>query len=95
MSIQELRKYKYDILKIASVYGVKDLKIFGAVARGKEDEESDIDLVVEMESGKTLLDRLAFKLKLEDLLGKNVDVISIGALKGKLKENVLKEVISI
>ena len=90
MHIAELRNRKEDILKLAFSYGVKDIRIFGSVARGEQDDNSDIDLLVEMEKDKSLFDRLGFKHELEQLLQQKVDVISVRAIHGRLKENILK-----
>ena len=91
MQIAELRNRKEDILKLAFSYGVKDIRIFGSVARGEQDDNSDVDILVEMDKNKSLFDRLGFKYELEKLLQKKVDVISVRAIRGRLKENILKE----
>lgn len=90
MQISEVRNRKEDILRLALNYGVKNIQIFGSVASGEQDSESDIDFLVEMEKGKSLLDRLGFKYELEKLLQKKVDVISVRALKERMRESVLK-----
>ena len=95
MHIAELRNRKEDILKLASIFGVKDIRVFGSVARNEENRDSDIDLLVEMEKNKSLFDRLGFKHELEQLLQQKVDVISIKAIHGRLKENILKESLSL
>ncbi len=69
MGIKELKEYKTEILRLAFKCGVKDVEVFGSVARNEYDTNSDIDFLVEMQIGKTLLDRLAFKNELEALLG--------------------------
>lgn len=91
MHIAELRNRKEDILKLAYTFGVKHIRIFGSVARNEQDESSDIDLLVEMEKDKSLFDRLGFKHELEQLLQQKVDVISVRAIRGRLKGNILKE----
>ncbi|KAF0153612.1 MAG: nucleotidyltransferase [Ignavibacteria bacterium] len=91
MHIAELRNKKEDILKLANIFGVKEIRIFGSVARNKQDRGSDIDFLVEMEKNKSLFDRFGFKHELEQLLQQKVDVISIKAIHGRLKENILKE----
>ena len=95
MHIGELRNRKEDILKLATIFGVKDIRVFGSVARNEEDRDSDIDLLVEMEKNKSLFDRLGFKHELERMLQQKVDVISIKAIHGRLKENILKESLSL
>ncbi|OGU66325.1 MAG: hypothetical protein A2499_15620 [Stygiobacter sp. RIFOXYC12_FULL_38_8] len=91
MHIAELRNKKEDILKLAYIFGVKEIRVFGSVARNEQNDNSDIDLLVEMEKNKSLFDRLDFKHEIEQLLQQKVDVISIKAIRGRLKENILKE----
>lgn len=55
--------------------------LFGSVARGEETADSDIDLLVEFESGSSLFDLVRLKAHLTDVLGRDVDVVSVGALK--------------
>jgi predicted nucleotidyltransferase len=65
MSLQSLiQEKREDILTIAQKHGAYNIKIFGSVARGEDREDSDIDLLVEMESDRSLLDRKCVALKL-------------------------------
>ncbi|ETX05108.1 MAG: hypothetical protein ETSY2_24930, partial [Candidatus Entotheonella gemina] len=72
-----VRNKRDDILCIATAYGASNVRIFGAVARGEDGPESDIDVLIDLESGRSLLDIVAIKQELEDLLGRKVDVLSI------------------
>lgn len=79
---------------IQNKFGVKKLGIFGSYVRGSETEKSDIDILVEFEQGfKTFDNYMDLKFYLEDLLNIKVDLISITALKPKLKEKIVKEVV--
>ncbi len=92
MNISELLKSKKDeILKIAEKHGAYNIRIFGSVARGEADEKSDVDFLVEFKPSVGLIDWSGLWLDLEDLLGRKVDVITEKALKGRIKERVLKE----
>jgi len=71
MNIEEIKKKVIPILKR---YHVKKAGIFGSVARGEETEESDIDILVEIDDRMSLLDFVGLKLELEDALGKKVDL---------------------
>jgi len=95
MSIKELNTYKESILSVAEHFGVKNIRVFGSMARKEEDVESDIDFLVEMEKGKTILDRIAFTQELQRLLGKKVDVISEKAIQGRIKENILRDAVKL
>lgn len=67
------------------------MRVFGSVARGEADEASDLDLLVEMEPGRSLLDLGGLKVELEELLERKVDVISEGGLYWLLRRRILKE----
>jgi predicted nucleotidyltransferase len=56
-----LKEKRKEILQIAKNYGAKNVRVFGSVARGEADEKSDIDLLVDMEPGRSLLDALLFE----------------------------------
>jgi len=82
---------KESISAVLKKYGVKRAALFGSIARGEATEESDIDLLVEFEEGKSLLDLAGLKLELEDLLRKKVDVLTYASLHPLLKERILSE----
>ena len=63
------------------------------MARGDADEASDLDFLVEMESGRSLLDLAGFHLDLEDLLGISVDVMTVGGLRERIRDDVLAEAV--
>src|SRR5215207_1199119 len=77
MSTAELIQQKRpEILRIAEKHGARNVRLFGSIVRGQADEASDVDLLVELEPGRTLLDHAALILELEKLLGRKVDVAS-------------------
>src|SRR5713226_9013088 len=90
-----LQTKREDILRIASQYGAYNVRIFGSVARGEADEKSDIDLLVNMEPGRSLFDLGGLLSDLEDLLGCNVDVVTEDSLRTRIKERVLKEAVAL
>ncbi len=93
-SIEKLLKAKReDILRIAAKHGARNVRVFGSVARGEADEQSDIDLLVEMESDRSLLDHAALWLELQEVLGCKVDVVSERGIKPRIRERVLKEAV--
>jgi predicted nucleotidyltransferase len=92
MNLQALLKEKRAaILEAANRHGARNVRIFGSVARGDFDEKSDLDFLVEMEPGRSLLDHAAFLNDLETLLGCKVDVVSEGGIKARIRERVLRE----
>ena len=92
MSLLELIKNKKkEILNLAEKYGAYNIRIFGSVARGEDDEKSDIDFLVDFKKGVSLLDWGGLLMDLRDLLGHNVDVATESVLKKRIKDRVLKE----
>ena len=90
-SFEVLRSKRQEILRIASDHGAKDVRVFGSVARGEVNPDSDLDLLVRLEPGYSLLDLIAIKQDLEDLLSCEVDVVTEAALSPYIREQVLQE----
>lgn len=94
MSLRSLIQEKREnILTIAQEHGAYNIKIFGSVARGEDREDSDIDLLVEMESDRSLLDRIGLMQDLEDLLGRKVEVANVRGLRDRVRSRILAEAI--
>jgi len=92
MKIEELLKSRrQEILAIAARHGARNVRIFGSVARGEAKPDSDIDILVEMESGTSLMDHVTLMQDLEDLLERKVDVVSERALHWYIRDRVLAE----
>jgi len=86
--IEEIKKVLIDVLK---KNGVKSAALFGSIVRGEATEESDIDILVEFKGKKSLLDLAGLKIELQELLGRNVDVLTYASLHPLLKKNILNE----
>lgn len=96
MPLEELLQVKReDILRTAALYGAYNVRIFGSVARGEADAQSDIDLLVDMEPGRSLFDMGGLLMDLQDLLGCNVDIVTERGLRDRIRERVLKEAIAL
>lgn len=96
MGVDELLKEKREqILKIAAKHGARNVRVFGSVARGEADEKSDIDFLVELEPGRSLLDHAALLVELEELLGHRVDVVTERGLRPRVRERVLREAVAL
>jgi len=94
MALEELLKEKREvILRICAKHGAHNVRVFGSVARGEADEQSDIDLIVEFDPERSLLDHAALWLELQDLLGCKLDVVSDRGIKPRIRERVLREAI--
>jgi predicted nucleotidyltransferase len=86
-----LRQQRVEILRTASRYGARNVRVFGSAARGDAGPESDIDLLVDLEPGRSLLDLGALLMDLQDLLGCPVDVVTEAGLRSRIRERVLRE----
>ena len=83
------------IFALAAKYGASKVRVFGSVARGDADEKSDIDFLVELESGRSLFDLGGLLYDLQKLLGRHVDVITSAGLRPRIRERVLKEAVAL
>ena len=75
MHLEEIRKRKRQLYQIAAKYGIRKVYVFGSVARGESSELSDIDFLIEMESGASALGVGAFQYEVQQLMGTHIDVI--------------------
>ncbi|MEW5827868.1 MAG: nucleotidyltransferase family protein [Chloroflexota bacterium] len=90
-----LRSKRSQILQIASRYGVEHLRIFGSVARGTDDRQSDIDFLVDLAPDRSLLDLGGFLYEVRSLLGTEVDVVTEKGLRPRIRERVLAEAVDL
>jgi predicted nucleotidyltransferase len=94
MTAEELVRAKRDqIVAIASRFGARNVRVFGSVARGESREDSDIDVLVDWDLGRSLWDHVGLKQALEDLLGRRVDVGTASALHWYVRDRILREAV--
>ena len=86
-----LESKREDILRIAANYGASNVRVFGLVARGEAGAEGDVDLLIDLEPGRSLLDHVALLQDLEDILSLKVDVVNAKALHHCIRDRVLRE----
>jgi predicted nucleotidyltransferase len=91
----DIKKIKEQILPILEPYGVKRIGLFGSFVRGEIKEDSDIDILVEIEKDISLLDFIGIKLEIEEVLGRKVDLVEYDTIKPILKERILNEQVRI
>jgi len=91
MTQETLRQRRCDILRLAAKHGARNVRVFGSVARGHASPESDLDLLVDMEPGRSLLDIGALMTELQELLGCAVDVVTESSLYWLLRRRILRE----
>jgi hypothetical protein len=94
MGLNELLREKWqEILAIAAKHGAYNVRIFGSVARGEAGPESDVDVLVELESDRSLLDLGGFLTYLEELIECRVDVVTEKGLRPRIRDRVLLEAV--
>ncbi|MBI1812265.1 nucleotidyltransferase family protein [Candidatus Peregrinibacteria bacterium] len=79
------------VLRVAREYGVSNVRIFGSFARGDQRKTSDVDLLVDLPDGMSLLDLSGLKIDLEEALRRRVDVVPARAIKTALRDSILSE----
>lgn len=92
---KHVREHRREILALAAKHGVEEVRLFGSVARGEEGAQSDVDLLVRLEPGRSLLDHIAFQQDVQELLGVNVDVVSEGGVSPYMREAVFREAVAV
>ena len=94
MGIADLLKSKRpEILRLAQAHGAHNVRIFGSVARGEARSESDVDFLVEMDNGRSLLDLIELSQDLETLLQRKVDILTDQGLSPYLEQQIHAEAV--
>ena len=93
MNLEDLRSRRDEILRVATHRGAYNVRVFGSVARGRADDRSDIDFLVNLEPGRSLLDLGGLLMDLQSLLGRPVDVVTERGLKARIRSRVLEEAV--
>jgi predicted nucleotidyltransferase len=93
--LAELRSHRAEILEICARHGASNVRVFGSVARGDADDDSDLDLLVDLADGVSLFDWGLLIGELEDYLGCAVDVAELPSLKARVRDRVLTEAVSL
>jgi hypothetical protein len=88
-----LNERRTEILRLCATHGARNPRVFGSVARGEADAQSDVDFLVEMEPGRSLFDLGGLQYELERLLGRPVDVVTERGLKERIRDRVLREAV--
>ena len=95
IDLAELRSRREEILGCAAEHGASNVRVFGSMARGESEDTSDVDLLVQMEPGRNLLDLVGLWQDLEDLLGIHVDVLSEGGVSPHLRERIYADAVAL
>ncbi|MFZ5518173.1 MAG: nucleotidyltransferase family protein [Candidatus Zhuqueibacterota bacterium] len=86
-----LQNNRDEILAISKKHGAFNIRIFGSIARDEYDDLSDIDILVDVESGTSLFDLGGLSTELENLLGRKVDIVTERGLRNRIRDKILKE----
>ncbi len=92
---EKIQQQREEIIQVAGRHRAVNVRLFGSVARGDENEASDIDMLVDFLPGASLIDQVALIQDLSDKLQRKVDVVSTRALNPHVREDILKEAIQI
>lgn len=91
MKVRDREEIKEKAVPILKEEGAIRAALFGSVAREEADEDSDVDILVDLPRGKSLFDLAGLKIRLEESLGREVDLVTYNSIYPKLKEYILKE----
>ncbi|MBS3873135.1 MAG: nucleotidyltransferase family protein [Firmicutes bacterium] len=94
-TLERIQEQREEVLTIARRYGATKVRIIGSVARGEDDEESDIDFLVDLAPGRSLFDLGGMLMDLNLLFGKHVDITTEKGLKRRIRDRVLSEAVSL
>ncbi len=86
-----LAEKREDILRFAAWRGARNIRIFGSFARGTARDDSDVDILIDVESGRSLLDVIGLWLDLQELLGRKVDLLTEAGVHPLLQERIMAE----
>jgi len=92
---ERLRERREEILEIAASHGAHNVRIFGSVARGDDRPESDVDILVDLEPGRSLFDLGGLLMDLQELLQCSVDVVTVEGLRDRIRERVMREAVPV
>ncbi|MBD3175908.1 MAG: nucleotidyltransferase [Armatimonadia bacterium] len=88
-------EHREEILALADRWGARNVRIFGSVARGEADDKSDLDLMVDMDPGRTLFDMGGLLMDLQDLLGCEVDLVTEEGLRTHMRDRAVSEAVTL
>ncbi len=94
-TLATLRERRGEILEIGRQHGIRMIRVFGSVSRGDSTPTSDVDLLVDLEQGRSLLDLGGFVADVQDLLGCRVDVVSARGLRERFRDRVLQDAVAL
>lgn len=95
VTLDEVRAHRDAITRLSERFGVRNIRVFGSVARGEATPDSDLDLLVDVERGHGYFDMAGFALGVEDELGVMTQVATPGGLKPRIRDRVLRKAVAL
>ncbi len=89
--LRAIHRVRERLLEAARRHGVRNIRVFGSVARGEDTEASDIDLLVDLEPPRTVIDLIGFQQEAEEILGAPVDAAAPRFMKSRVRARALRE----
>ena len=90
-TLRFLQSKRAEILTLAAKHGASNVRLFGSILRGEDNENSDVDLLVDMQDTRSLFDLIGLQQDLEKILGKKVDVLTENGINRHLRDRILSE----
>jgi len=91
--LEQIKESAPAVRSMAARHGARNIRIFGSVVRGEDGEDSDVDLLVDMDDDRSLLDLVAVERELGQLLNRRVDVVVDGGVSPYLRDRICAEAI--
>lgn len=91
--VEQVKEEREEILRIAEAHGASRVRVFGSVVRGTAGAESDLDLLIKLEPGRSLFDLVAIKLDIEDLRSREVHIVTKGGVSPHMREEIFRDAI--
>jgi predicted nucleotidyltransferase len=92
---EQIAQKRNTVVVVAQKYGATNIRLFGSVARGEERPDSDIDILVDLQPGRSIFDLGGLLMELEALFSRPVDVITEDGIKPRMRERIMKEVLPV
>jgi len=92
---RRVRRHRRDLIAAAAARGVRNLRVFGSVARGEDGHDSDVDVLADLPAGLSLFGLARLEADLEAILGTRVDVIPASDLKPGVRDRVEQDLVAL